>query len=93
MDYKQILFFLDLTKVFDKVSHKLLCSKLCNYGIRGNTLGWIQDFLKHRTLQVIVDGHTSAPSDVTSGAPQPQGTVLAPLLFLCYINDIAQMLD
>jgi len=46
----------------------------------GNTLGWVQDFLKNRTQQVIVDGYTSTPSAVTSGVPQ--GTVLAPLLFL-----------
>jgi len=79
---------LDLTKAFDKVSHKLLCSKLYSYEIRGNTLGWIQDFLKHRTQQVIVDGYTSSPSAVASGVPQ--GIVLVLLLFLCYINDISQ---
>jgi len=68
----------DLTKVFDKVSHKhLWCSKPYSYGIRGNTLGWMQKFLKHRTQQVTVD---SVIFKVTS-----QGIVL-PLLCLLYVT-------
>ena len=63
-----------------------LYSKLSYYGINGNTLKWIKNFLQGRTQQVIVEGHHSNSISVTTGVPQ--GTVLAPLLLLCYINDL-----
>ena len=76
---------LDFSKAFDKVPHKRLCEKLSDYGIRGRFLQWICGFLSCRT-QVILDGCSSATVPVISGVPQ--GTVLRPLLFLCYVNDI-----
>ena len=72
----------DFSKAFDKVPHHRLALKLQHYGVRGKTLEWIRSFLADRTQQVVVDGETSRPANVSSGVPQ--GTVLGPLLFLVY---------
>ena len=78
--------FLDFSKAFDRVPHNRLCNKLSYYGIRGPLLLWIKHYLSNRQQKVIIDGTSSYPSNVTSGVPQ--GTVLAPLHFLCFVNDI-----
>ena len=82
---------LDFSKAFDKVDHKLLLSKINNTGIHGPLFDWISSFLSNRTQYVIVDGCVSEPKAVLSGVPQ--GTVLGPLFFLIYINDISENLS
>ena len=78
--------YLDLSKAFDKVNHSILMHKINQIGITGKVNAWINSFLSNRTQQVVIDGATSDPEKVLSGVPQ--GTVLGPVLFIIYMNDL-----
>ena len=78
--------YLDYAKAFDKVDHNLLIKKMSKYGIHPKIVQWISSFLCGRTQEVVVEGHLSFAALIISGVPQ--GTVLGPILFLIFINDI-----
>ena len=80
--------FIDLQKAFDTVDHKILIKKLYYYGIRGIANNWFSSYIENRSQFVSINGFESSKKFIKYGVPQ--GSVLGPLLFLIYINDLSQ---
>ena len=85
------VFYLDFSKAFDRVPHQRLLAKLKAHGITGQIFNWIQSWLKGRKQCVVLNGSQSEWTSVPSGVPQ--GSVLGPLLFIIFINDIDNAVD
>ncbi|KAG0715070.1 RNA-directed DNA polymerase from mobile element jockey [Chionoecetes opilio] len=81
---------LDIAGAFDRVWHRGLAAKLRSLGVRGALLQLIQDYLQDRTLRVVINGHTSSQQPIHASVPQ--GSVLGPLLWNVYFNDILQLI-
>ena len=79
--------FIDLSKAFDTVNHSILLKKLEYLGVKGLTLLWLTDYISNRVQRTVCNNSASNPLEVVCGVPQ--GSILGPLLFLVYVNDMS----
>ena len=81
-----ISIFVDMTKAFDTVDHDMLLEKMNRYGIRGHASNFFRSYLENRCQYTVINGTTSTIENIRCGVPQ--GSVLGPLFFVSYINDL-----
>jgi hypothetical protein len=93
LDDKQdiLITFLDISKAFDRVWHPGLLHKLKEMGVSGTLYEWLSNYLTNRSQKVVIGGEESSIETINAGVPQ--GSILGPLLFLVFINDIIEDLE
>ena len=85
-ELKSMATFIDLRKAFDTVDHAILLKKLRCYGVAGKNLEWCTNYLSNRNQRTLANGKLSTENGITCGVPQ--GSVISPLFFILYVNDI-----